>query len=448
MNKNENISIEIKNYGCNAEGVGTLNNEVVFVPYSLVGETIDATIIKASKSFAIAKIININNQSKNRIVAPCPYFSKCGGCQLQHCKYEESLKIKTEIVQTAIKNIGKISHKVNDIIPSNLTYNYRNKISMPINPKTKKLGMYRLSSHNIIDIYNCLLQKSLIQNLIKVFNTYLQSTKNSIYDDNKKKGLLKSLVAREVENKLLVTVVINGDKLDDVEDLVELLKENFDNFGLNLNINKQKNNVILGDKFVDIYGDNKVEIVENGITYYISNQSFLQVNGYIKNKIYSAIFNEIKGDTVIDAYSGAGLLSAMMTKHSKMVYGIEIVEPATKLADELKEKNMIQNLKNINGDCSIVLPKLLDELTEEEKNNLTIVIDPPRKGCDKKVVESIKSVKPQKIIYVSCDPSTLARDLNLLLNDNEYTIKTIQPYDMFPQTKHIETLAILQKKSA
>ena len=285
----------------------------------------------------------------------------------------------------------------------------------------------------------------MISSLIKVFNGYLSQTKNTIYNDETKTGLLKSLVARETDNKLLVTVVINGNDLNDKNLLVDLLKQNFENFGLNLNINKLKNNVILTENFVDVFGDNKAEICENGIKYFISNQSFMQVNDEVKLEMYNAIFNEIENCYVVDAYSGAGLLSAMMAKHAKYVYGIEIVKPATELANELAKTNNIKNLKNINGDCAIELPKLMDSLNAEEKNNLTVVLDPPRKGCDKKVLDAIAKVAPQKIVYMSCDPSTLAPDLKILQEQLHYNIKYIQPYDMFPQTKHVETLAVLEK---
>lgn len=444
MNKNDKVNLTINNYGCNAEGVALFDGQVVFVPYSLVAENIDATIIKQTSKTNLAKINQINNQSDLRANAPCPYFEKCGGCQLQHTTYQNSLKIKTEIVQNAITNIGKINYKISNTIPSENMYHYRNKIAMPINPKTRKLGMYRPSSHKIVDIEDCLLQKNMISSLIKVFNSYLSLTKNTIFDDETKTGLIKSLVARETGNTLLVTVVINGNDLNDKNLLVDLLKQNFENFGLNLNINKLKNNVILTENFVDVYGDNKAEMFENGIKYFISNQSFMQVNDEVKLKMYNAIFSEIENCYVVDAYSGAGLLSAMMAKHAKYVYGIEIVKPATELANELAKTNNIKNLKNINGDCAIELPKLIENLKAEEKTNLTVVLDPPRKGCDKKVLDAIAKVCPQKIVYMSCDPSTLARDLKILQDQLHYSIKYIQPYDMFPQTKHVETLAVLE----
>lgn len=446
MKKNEKINLTINNYGCNAEGVAIFDGQVVFVPYALVDENIDATIIKQTSKVCLAKIDNIKKQSKERIAPLCPYFSKCGGCQLQHTNYENALKIKTEIVQNAISKIGKINFEVSPCIASENTFHYRNKISMPINPKTKSLGMYRPESHHIIDITNCPLQKEKINKLIQIFNNYLKKTKNSIYNEETKNGLLKSLVAREINNSLLVTVVINGQKLNDSDILWDMLNQNFENVGLSINKNLLKNNVILTEEFEHLFGIKNAEICENGIKYCINNQSFLQINDQIKHKIYDKIFEEIQNEIVVDAYSGAGLLSAMIAKHAEKVYGIEIIKEATKAADTLANKNNISNLVNINGDCTQELPKLLATLSKAEKQNLTIVLDPPRKGCDKKVVDAIINAQPNKIVYLSCDPSTLARDLNIISQSNLYDIKSIQPYDMFPQTKHVETLLILTKK--
>ena len=445
MNKNDKVKVKINNYGCNAEGVAKFNGEIVFMPYSLVGEEIDATIIKANSKFTIGKIDNIYQTSSERISPPCPYYTKCGGCQLQHTNYQNTLKIKTGIVQNAITNIAKISYTVPQAKASENYYHYRNKIAMPINPKTRKLGMFRTGTHNIVDIDNCLLQKNLIAKLIETVNQYLSITTNTIYDESTKKGLLKSIVAREINNEILLTIVINGNDLKDAELLAEMLKANFNKIGLSLNINKLNNNVILTDNFIHVYGQKSIEIEEFGIKYEINNQSFLQVNDEVKNMIYKQIFDETENNIVINTYSGAGLLSAMLSKVANKVFGIEIVEAANKLADQLKDKNNIQNLVNICGDCSDALPKLLNTLTGAEKQNLTLVLDPPRKGCDAKVLDAILKVQPTKIIYVSCDPSTLARDLNLLMQSGNYGIKFIQPYDMFPQTKHVENLAVLEK---
>lgn len=444
MEKNDKFTAEILNYGCNAEGVAKVDGQIVFVPYTLVGEQISGVVINDKNKFAIAKANEILNQNPNRILPPCPYFKKCGGCQLQHANYNYALEIKTRIVQDAISNIGKLQTTVLPCIGSKQQYDYRNKISLPIDSKTRKLGMYRLASHSIIDIEKCLIEKPEINTLIEIFNHYLNKTKNSIYSEETKTGLLKSLVARFVNGTLLVTVVINGNKLDDVNILIELLKQEFSKFGLNLNINKQKNNVILSNNFVEVYGENKIMLSEDKIDYSINNRSFLQINEEIKSEIYSKVFDEIKGGVVIDAYSGAGLLSAMMSRHAKMVYGIEIVKPATELANQIKKQNKISNLQNINGDCSVELPKLVEHLKNESK--ISIVLDPPRRGCDAKVIEAVKNSGADKILYISCNPSTLARDLNMLIANGNYSVSLIQPYDMFPQTKHVETLAILALK--
>lgn len=444
IKKNDVISTKITNYGCNAEGVAKIDGQIVFLPYTLVGEEVTATIINDKSKFAIAKAISINNKNDARTTAPCPYFTRCGGCQLQHAKYDHALKVKTQIVQDAISNIGKIDFKINNCISSDNEYQYRNKISMPINPSTRKLGMFRTSSHKIVDIEKCELQKPLINKLIQVFNNYLNLSKTSIYDENTKQGTLKHLVAREIDNNLLVTVVINDDDLKDKKLLADLLKQNFESFGLNLNINKQHNNVILSDKFIEVCGLTQIQITENGITYFINNKSFLQVNNYIKNKIYSKVFEEIFNTVVVEGYSGAGLLSAMMAKHAKHVYGIEIIKPATELANLLKSANKISNLTNINGDCQKELPKLINSLNLD--NDFYVVVDPPRKGVDKNSLDAICSSKPKKIIYISCNPSTLARDLNIILSSGIYEVSEITPYDMFPQTKHVETLAILKLK--
>ena len=445
MHKNEKLFLKIQNYGCNAEGVSFFNDEIVFIPYSLVDEQLDATIIKANKKFNLAKIDNIREKSPLRITPPCPYFAKCGGCQLQHTQYENSLKIKTQIVQKALSGIGKLDAKVLPCKPSEKQYHYRNKLALPINPKTRKLGMYRANSHNIVDIESCPLQTDNMNRLIRIFDRFLQLSTDTIFDDKTKKGLLKSLVARDVANTILVTVVINGNDLPSKNILQELLERNFENVGLSLNINKLCNNVILTENFKHIFGKESAKMNEFGIEYQINNQSFLQVNDDVKAEIYGKIFDEVKDSVVIDAYSGAGLLSAMIAKHAKKVFGIEIVAPATDLANKLAKQNKIENLKNINGDCATELPNLLAKLDGIDKQNLTIVLDPPRKGCAQNVLDAILGVLPNKIVYLSCEPSTLARDLRILCDGDKYSVKLVQPYDMFPQTKHVETFVVLTK---
>ena len=269
---------------------------------------------------------------------------------------------------------------------------------------------------------------------------------------------MRHIVARFLNNHLLLTVVINSDKLIEKEMLIELLKKHFEKFSLYENINKKDNNVILGEKFNLIYGEPTIKLETFGIKHEISPQSFLQVNQNVQNKLYSSVLDNIENNSItIDAYSGAGLMTAIVSQKAKFVYGIEIVKEAVENANYLVQANSIKNIKNICGDCGEEIEKLITKtlhssqklLVNTDKNNtmqkINVILDPPRKGCDEKVLTSILKMLPNKIIYVSCNSATLARDVKMLLANNLYKIKSIQPFDMFPQTSQIECLCLLEK---
>jgi 23S rRNA (uracil1939-C5)-methyltransferase len=433
----KNIIAKIIDIGCNGEGIAKDDDKVIFIPYALKEETVEVEIINSKPKFSNAKILKIVEKSKDRITAPCPYFSICGGCQLQHTNYENQLKIKTEIVRNNLNKIAKINFKINDCIASINQFNYRNKMTVPFG---EKIGMFTENSHNIIPINNCLIQKEWAEKVIKIFNQFIIENKVSHYDEKTNSGLLKYLVVREIDNNFLFTIVINGEKLPEIENLLQLLSKNFKNFGLYININTKKDAEILSDNFVHIFGLKTLSGEDFGIKYEIGPYSFMQINDEIKKLIYQKVRDEISKEVVVDAYSGAGLLSAILSKKADKVYGIEINKEASKSANDLAKKNNIKNLINLNGDCKKLLPDLVKNLKD-----FTIVLDPPRAGCDKEVVDAIINSKPNKLIYISCNPSTLARDLKSILQTENYEIKYIQPYDMFPQTKHIETVVCLNR---
>lgn len=438
---NEQVETEIIDYGNNAEGIARINGKVVFIPFVLKGEKVLIKIVQEKKDFLIGRVLKIIEKSPFRTEPPCPYFINCGGCQLQHTTYEESLNIKTQIVKSTLEKFVHSQLNVKECIGSKKTYQYRNKLALPISPKFKSVGMFKEASHTIIPIADCIIQEKWAKDLIEIFNQYLKLSGASIYNELTQKGEIRHLVARSVNDTLLVTVVSNSKNLNNSQILISLLKTKFKNFGLNLNINTAKNNVIMSENFVQIYGVTEIPIVENDIIYSINNQSFLQVNDEIKEKIYSLALEQISSNsTVIDAYSGAGFLTAMLSKKAKFVYGIEIVKPATELANKLIMQNKIKNVTNINGDCSQKLPELINSLPNK---NVTVVLDPPRKGCDRSVINALLNSNASQIVYISCNPSTLARDVELLLTN--YKIQLIQPFDMFPQTKHVETLVVLNK---
>ena len=442
MRKNDVENLVVENYGCNGEGVAKADGKVVFIPYTIKGERVETLIIGDKKSYYVGKAKSILESSDLRVEPKCPYFTKCGGCQLQHIKYDETLSIKTEMVQNALDRIGKIGKGVQFCKPSNLVYGYRNKLALPFDYGTRKVGIYAPHSHRIIQIDDCPIQQNWCKKLIEITNEFVNKFQLTIYNEETKTGLLKHLVARAYNNALLVTLVINGDELPNYEDYFAYLLSDFENVGLSININKLNNNVILTENFVHLCGLEKIDICENGIKYSINNASFMQVNNYIKNEIYAQILEEINNyDVVVDAYSGAGLLTAMISKKAKRVYGVEIVKEAVNSSNELLKENNILNVTNICGDSSKEVNNLSKEIS---LTNSCIVLDPPRKGCDKELLEKLCEVEPAKIIYLSCNPSTLARDLNIL--SSKFSVDYAKPFDMFPQTKHVETLVCLKKK--
>lgn len=444
MEKNEKYIFEIKNYGANGEGVAVCEDgKIAFIPYTLVGEKVVSCVKSVKKSFIECLPESVNKASSYRAVPKCPYFERCGGCQLQHSDYRHSLKIKQEIVQNAISKIGSLNQNVLPVIESAVYYGYRNKISCKFNCETKKLSLCDVDN-NLIDIEDCVIVEAWCKKLIKITNDFVKRFNLSIYNSKTNKGLLKQLIARKVGKTLLVTIVVNGKELLNFEDYFSALLTEFESVGLSININTKANNYLPSNKFIHLCGEENIELCEFGVKYTINNACFMQVNTYIKTKIYEQILDEVKGyDLCLDCYSGAGLLTALVSKQVGRAIGVEIIKEATIEADKMKVNNNILNMENICGDSSVVV----EGLKQEIKNNKTVIIlDPPRKGCDKKLLQTLNEVVPQKIIYVSCDPATLARDLKILCasENSKYKINFIRPYDMFPQTKHIETVVVLE----
>lgn len=436
--------LEILNTGANAEGVGKLNNgKTCFVPYTLAQEKIEAFVYSEKKDFANAKCKNILKKSKFRTAPKCPYYEACGGCQLQHTTYQNALKIKQDIVQNALTRIGKLDVNVLSCTPSDLEFGYRNKISMPFNLKTKKLGLYKHNSHTIIDVDDCIITGTWCKKLIEITNQFVRKNNISIFDPRLNKGVLKHLVARSCGGTLLVTLVINSDQTAVFEDYYISLLTEFESVGLSVIINKTPKNVLPIGKYVHLFGKENSTLTEFGVEYSVNNTYFTQINNSVKNLIYESILQECQNHQLcVNCYSGAGLLTAMLAKKCDTVLGIEIDKNATTQANILCKNNNILNVKNYCAPCEVKLLELENKL--KNKNTL-IVLDPPRSGADKKVLNSILKTKPQTIMYISCNPATLARDLKILCDNNSYSISFARPYDMFPQTKHVETLVKLIK---
>lgn len=438
ITKNMDLTVEIIDLGINGEGIAKHDSAVIFVPFALLGEIVKIHIIYAKSKFYVGKITEIIKASEHRVTPTCPHFKKCGGCHLQHLSYDEALKFKTKLVENTLTKVGKLNIE-NLVKPcqASTPYYYRNKFSFPIGFKEKPfVGMYKENSHEIVEIENCHIQQPWAKPIIETFNKFIAENNISVFNETTKHGLLKHLVCRMEDDKLLVCVVVNGNNLPNYEQLVLELSKHFNNFGLMININKLNNNVILTEQYKHLYGIKTIKLTNNDLNYEISLNSFMQVNTAIANKIYKRVQDLIKNEVVVNAFSGAGYLSGLLCKTAKQVYGIEIVASSHENAETLKRENNLSNLTNILGDVSEKLKTI--------KDYSFIVLDPPRKGCSKEVIDTILAVKPKNIIYISCGPATLARDLGYL--KEYYSINFVEPYDMFPQTHHVETLVSLSLK--
>ena len=430
----KDIKLEITNLGMNFEGIARSEGKVFFVPFALPGENVQAEIVDEKAKFNKCKLNKVLTVSKDRVKPFCPYFEKCGGCDLQHLSYAKQLFYKQRHIKETIEKQIDINVELDNVVPSDNVFYYRNKGAFSV---SDKIGMFEASSHKVIDVKQCFLMKDEITSAYQITKKFLEDFNMLGYDFNKQKGNVKYIVIRSKADTTLVCLVLKN-KIDNLDILYNRLKQKLKNVGLYLNYNNLKNSDILTNNFEHILGEKTIRIDEFGVSYNIDMASFMQVNDAVKHKLYNAILQEVDNKIVIDAYAGAGLLSAILSQKAKKVYSVEIVKEATKLAEQLKRTNNIKNMEVINGDCSEVLPKITRTL-----NEFIAVIDPARAGCDNKVLTAISNA--DKILYVSCNPITLARDLKTLLNTHE--IVKITPFDMFPQAKHVEALVILKKKN-
>lgn len=440
IKKNEEYIVDIIDYGSNGEGIAKINGYTIFVIGGVKGEKCKIHILKVLSSHAFAKVIEIIQKSANRVEPDCKTFPKCGGCDLRHITYTETLKIKQEKVQNLANKMLSENVKVNETIGMETPIYYRNKAIFPIN-KDGKVGIYAKRSHDIIPICECKIQTKLSQEIAKfVVDTW----EYTIYDEKTQKGLLRNIMIKEGFNthEVMCAIVINSNKF--VEYNVEKLINKFPQIKtVVLNLNNKNTNVVLGKDNVVLYGDGYISDKLGEYAFKISPNSFYQVNPVQTEKLYNLAIksaNLNKEDILCDLYCGIGTIGIFASKYVKKVYGIEIVEDAIKDAKENAKLNNISNIEFIEGDVETAFDKLL-------KQNIiptAVIVDPPRKGLDNKTVENLKKLKLQRVVYVSCNPATLMRDLAKL--EEVYSIKEITPVDNFCYSSHVESIASLQLK--
>lgn len=434
IEKNQDYVADIVDVGFEGEGITKINGFTTFVKGALKGEKARIKILKVNKDYGFAKLLEIMSESDDREIPVCENFSKCGGCTLQHMNYEAQLNHKENIVRNTLKKALGYEVEVNKVVGMGIPYNYRNKASYPV--KNGKIGFYRDRSHDLIENSECSIQNKEVDKLARIAFEIIMNNGITSYDEKTGKGVLRHIVTRIAKNtgELMLMIVTNGENFKNKEKIVSEILERYPNVTTIVqNVNKENSNVILGKHCITLYGNGYIIDKLGDYKFKISPLSFYQVNPVQTEVLYNIALNfaELTGkETVFDLYSGIGTISIFVANSAKKVYGVEVVEPAVEDAKINAEMNEIRNTEFIVGEAERVIPSMYKKGIRAD----VVFVDPPRKGCDLKLLETIKEMKPQKIVYVSCNPATLGRDLKYLTN-NGFEIKKVQPIDLFPQTR-------------
>lgn len=446
LKKNDIIKLEITGISSDGVGIGRAENGMaVFTPLTAIGDIASVRIVKVSKKLAFGRLEEILSPSPNRIFTDCPVFNKCGGCSMRHILYEKELEIKSNRVYEDMRRIGKT-----DIPPQPILYGapdrYRNKAQFPVSPDGG-VGFFARRSHRIIPCSDCLLQPEIFAKAAQTVSQWIRENNISIYDETKHSGLLRHLYLRvaAATGEVMAVLVINGNSLPCSDVLVERLKETLGNSlkSVQLNINRADTNVILGNKCVTLYGGEHITDILCGIKVNISALSFYQVNRTMAELLYkkAACYAQPDGAEILDLYCGTGTIGLSMAARAKSVIGVEIVEAAINDARENAKINNIKNARFICADAAQAAKRLKAEKIKPD----VVVLDPPRKGCSDELLNTVcNGFSPKRIVYISCDPATLARDTSVL-SANGYTLREYTPADLFPRTSHVETAALFIK---
>lgn len=447
VKKNDDISLEITGLTSEGSGVGRYEGYAVFVPGAIPGETVNAHIIKAGSSYAVGKLCGVAAPSPERVVPPCPAFPRCGGCTLQHLDYSAQLKIKRETVLGALERIGGFSGvEVLPTVPCAEPLRCRNKGSFPFGSVDGKVvwGLYSPRSHRLIPLSDCLIESHAAVDAANAVCEWATRYSVPVYDERTGKGVLRHVVTRECTGGTAVCVVTTG-KLPKDRELVAIIKNAVPNVvSLVHNVNTDSTNVICGKDFRVIDGDKRVMHELCSLRFLVSAESFLQVNTKQTEKLYSLAVGalELNGsERIADIFCGIGTISLMIAKKAASVLGIEFVERAVEDARRNAELNGIGNAEFLAGAAEEILPRLVAQGERFDG----ILLDPPRKGADKAVLDAIAQSGAGRIVYVSCDPATLARDLKTLCGYG-YSIRSVRPVDMFPMTGHVESVVLMTKE--
>ena len=447
VQKNEYIDVIFEDLTHDGAGVAKVEGYPLFVPNGLPGEKAKIKVIKVNKGYGFGRLMEITEASPYRVEPECPIYKECGGCQLQHMSYEGQLKAKEKQVSDVLQRIGKLENvKVHPVIGMENPWRYRNKAQVPIGEHEGGLigGFYQQRSHQIIDMKACIIQQEKNDEVVKGVKEICNINGVRAYDEQKHKGELRHIMARYglKSGEVMVVLVTRTNELTGKKKIIEEIVKRIPGVkSIVQNINSKKTNVIFGDETKVLWGEEVIYDSIGNIKFAISARSFYQVNPEQTKVLYEKAleYADLTGkENVIDAYCGIGTISLFLAQKARNVYGVEIVPEAIEDAKKNADLNGISNVEFAVGEAETVIPEWYENGVVAD----VLVVDPPRKGCDEKLLQTIINMKPKKVVYVSCNPATLARDLRVL-EDGGYQTVEVQPVDMFPQTMHVECVAQL-----
>ena len=461
MQKNQKIVVTIEDIGVNGEGIGKVDGYTLFVKDAIIGDTVEAVITKPKKNYAYAKMLNIIQPSKHRVPAVCPVARQFGGCQVQELSYEAQLDFKTKKVRGNLERIGGFAPELLEKVMEPICgmaepFHYRNKAQFPFGTDKNGnivTGFYAGRTHQIIPNTECALGVPVNAEILQMIVDFMNQYHVSAYDETTRQGLVRHVLIRYGfhTKEIMVCLVINGDNLPKSEKLVDKLIQIPGMTSITYSVNQENTNVIMGKDIHVLWGQSYITDYIGNVKYQISPLSFFQVNPVQTEKLYGFAleYADLKGEeTVWDLYCGIGTISLFLAQKAKKVYGVEIVPQAIEDAKHNAEINDIHNAEFYVGKAEEVLPEYYERYEREhgEKAHAdVIVVDPPRKGCEETLLQTMVQMQPERIVYVSCDSATLARDLKYLC-ENGYELRRVKPTDMFGMTVHAETVCLLSRK--
>ncbi|MGU8419579.1 23S rRNA (uracil(1939)-C(5))-methyltransferase RlmD [Clostridium perfringens] len=454
VEKNKEYIFDIISQGYEGEGIAKIDNKYpIFIEGALKGEKVKVRIVKVNKNFAYGKLMEVLEASEERVNPPCAIYKRCGGCKLQHASYKAQLDFKWDRVKDCVSKIGKLDPSIVKYpLGMEEPWRYRNKVQLPIGliNGEVKIGFFAPRSHEIIDMESCLIQDEIGDKVVKLTREWIEKFNIRPYNvdgEYDEKGIVRHIMIRRgfTTNEVMVVLVTNGENLPHKEEFVDLMVKNIPGIkSVIQNINSKKTNVILGLESKTLWGEDTISDYIGDFRFNISPLSFFQVNPTQTEVLYGKALeyaNLTGNEEVFDAYCGTGTITLFLSQKAKKVYGVEIIPQAIDNAWINAKENKVENVEFFVGESEVVIPDLINKGVKAD----VVVVDPPRKGCDKKLLDAITNIDAKKIVYVSCDPSTLGRDLQVLA-ENGYKTLEVQPVDMFPNTSHVENVAKLIKK--